>query len=243
MFRTILAALWALTALAATPAQACSTPHYQDDGRYVGGDLATQIADRADTIQIVEITQRRIVRRTFTEGDWYRQHGDTDVPAHMPEYIDEFVFELTIVETLKNDTPPRDTIYENNLRISGYSLSELTSSMRQATPARHPNSLPDWVLDRPGDQGMAFGGAMEGAGLGFGSCNAPYLLDVGQRFVALRDSMGRLYRMFGGYPLQIDAEFDAHPGERVSFNMQSLIPIESADDAFLVRLRRALSAR
>lgn len=230
----------------AQPAAACSLVSFRDNGQYVGGDLTAQIAAKADTIQIVTVKTRRLVHRTFTQGEWYLQFGDTDVPEGRPEYTDVFAFELEPVETLKVGGSPVDFLYEKELRIAGYDPGVFGSTPQgeSSVPASHPNSLPVWLLERPGDGGYAFIGAAEGSGLGGGECAEPYFLEVGQTLVALRDSLGRLYPADGAFPLPIEAEFRLPNGRanKVTLNMQSLIPINGPDDPFLGRLRLALAA-
>lgn len=224
-------------------AHACTLASYRDNGRYVGGDLTTQIAAKADTIQIVIVTARHLVQRTFTQGEWYLSFGNTDVPDGFPEYVDEFVFALGPVETLKIQGDAEHWVYENDLRVAGYDPVVFEASIVEELS--HPNSLPSWVFDRPGDRGYAFMGAAEGAGLGLGSCHSPYVLEVGQTLVALRDSIGRLYPARGAFPLEIDVEFstERRQTERFGMRMQSLIPIDGPNDPFLVRLREALATR
>lgn len=240
------AACWFGIVISPSAAFACSLVEFQDDGRYVGGSLVEQIARKADTIQIVTVKAKYLVRRTFIEGDWYLQFGDRDVPEGHPEFIDEFVFELAPVETLKIGGDPSGPIYENHPRMAGYdpSVFRRTPEGTAAPGARHPNSLPDWLLDRPGDDGYAFIGAAEGTGLGGGECSSPYVLEVGQTFVALRDSIGRLYPASGAFPLKVDVRFVGGSGraESLALNMQSLIPVNGPDDPFLSRLRQAVAA-
>ncbi len=244
---SLVVTLFALATIVSPPANACSLPRYQDNGRYVGGDLVSQIASKADTIQIVRVTGRHIVSRSYSEGQWYLSTGETNVPEHQPEYVDQFVLELSVVETLKGATDTASFLYEDHPRVLAYGATEIFEAYRGNTEAGavrlHPNRLPDWLPERPGDDGMAFtGGAEAGAGLGLGECTGPYFLDVGQTFIALRDNIGRLYPASGGYPLRIDTEFRSRERrERMSFNMQSLIPTSGADDPFLTRLRERLA--
>lgn len=204
---------------------------------------------RASRIQFsfVRTTARRLVWRTYTEGEWYFQHGNTNVPDHEPEYIDQFVYELSVVETLKGAPDTASFLYNNHPRVLAYGAAELFQAYARPgqadAVALHPNRLPEWLPERPGNDGFAFtGGAAQGAGLGLGECNGPYMLDVGQTFIAFRDNIGRLYPASGAFPLSIDAEFRSQGRwVRAGFNMQSLIPISDSTDPFLVQLRQALA--
>lgn len=239
----------AFTLMAAEPAAACSLVSYTNNGRYIGGDLTSQISTKADTIQIVRVTAKHLIRRTYSRGEWYLNFGDFDVPNDRPEFTDEFVFELSVVETLKDGPRPEEFLYESSPRILGYDRSALRDLIADASEdvdaQSHPNSLPIWLLDRPGDDGYAFIGAAEGSGLGGGECFSPYMLDVGQTLVALRDSMGRLYPAVGAFPLEIDVEFATgqRRNRRFALNMQSLVPVSGLDDPFVARLREALGSR
>ena len=231
--------------LIGSSASACSLVRFRDNGRYVGGDLTTQIAAKADTIQIVTVSARHLVRRTYTQGEWYLHFGDTEVPEDRPEFVDEFVFALEPTEALKFTRDEAFPIYEENLRIAAFDPAVFGDAVDE-TPedAGHFNSLPAWLLDRPGDGRYAFMGASPDGGFG-GQCNAPYVLEVGQTLVALRDSMGRLYPASGAFPLEIDVEFstEQRQTERWGMRMQSLIPINGPDDPFVMRLRAALASR
>lgn len=228
------------------PARACSLVHYADNGRYVGGDLATQIAAKTDLIQLVRVTEKRIVTRTYTLGSWYLQFGTTDIPEHQPEYIDRFVFTLEAVDTLKGALDEKPWLLEATPRVEGYDFSVFASSDHSAVPegdGLHPNRLPEWVLSRPADDGYAFIGASQDAGLGSGECFSPYFLEVGQVFIALRRSDGRLYPPTGGFPLEIDVELVPERGSRrrEALNMQSLIPVSGPEDPFLRVLQQRLA--
>jgi len=231
-------------AVAGGTADACSLVSYADNGRYVGGDLLAQVTAKADTIQIVRVSAKHLVSRTYTEGDWYLRFGDRNVPADFPEYIDEFVFELDPVETLKIGSAASDPVYENHLRIRGYGPEALRGfGGEEAQSDLRPNALPEWLLERPGNDGHAFIGASDDAGLGGGGCFSPYVLEVGQTLVAFRDSLGRLYPASGAFPLEIEVEFRAgRQKRRFNLNMQSLVPVTGPEDAFVAQLRRALSA-
>lgn len=224
-------------------AEACSLATFSDNGRYIGGGLAAQIASKSNTIQIVTVKARHLVHRTFTQGEWYLLEGSTEVPEGHPDFTDVFAFELEPVETLKMGGDRSNFVYEKELRIAGYDPGVLGMRLPSEGQISHPNELPDWLLERPGDGGYAFHGASKNSGLGGGECNAPYFLEVGQTLVALRDSLGRLYPMEGAFPLEIETQFLTENGrqERLSLRMQSLIPISGQNDPFLMSLREALA--
>lgn len=227
------------------PVAACSLFHHADNGRYVGGDLVTQVAAKAELIQIVRVRAKHIVTRTYSLGGWYLDTGETDVPDHYPEFVDQFVFELEVIDTLKGALTADNWLVDRNLRMLGYDATVLNVVAAPApSEARpHPNRLPGWLLDRPGDGGYAFIAANENSDLSLGSCALPYILEVGQTLVALRRSDGRLYPSDGAFPLRIDVEFNT--GERrrrrEHLTMQSLIPVTGADDPFVTRLNEAIA--
>src|SRR5262249_50616296 len=151
---------------------------YADSGRYVGGDLATQVARKADTIQVVRIAARHLYRRTYSEGESYLQVGPGQAPDNRPDFVNEYVYELAVVETLKGAAQAGSEYYENHPRILAYDAGEWRDFARQHNATwlvpETFNELPGWLTTQPGHDGMAFtGGAEEGAGLGSGQCNAP----------------------------------------------------------------------
>ncbi|MFW2342547.1 hypothetical protein [Brevundimonas sp.] len=228
----------------APAAVACSLEQFHDNGRYVGGNLSTQVAQKADLIQLVRVTDKRIVSRSYTSGSNYLQFGRAELAEDEPEYIDWFVFTLEAVDTLKGSLEPEPWLIEDPLRVGGYDFSLIESyDPSSARIGLHPNRLPEWLFDRPADDGYAFMPASERSGLGGGECSSPYFLEVGQMFVALRMSDGRLYPADGGFPLRIEADFRSDSGrtERVPINMQSLIPISGPDDPIVQSLRAAIS--
>lgn len=252
MLKMKLVGLFAATMLASAgaasfggPVAACSLISYADDGRYIGGDLVTQISAKAEMIQVVRVRAKHVVTRTYSLGSWYLDTGEFDVPDRYPEYVDQFVFELEVIETLKGGLASDQWVIERNPRILGYDAAVFGSGAYPVTPLGplHPNRLPDWLFDRPGEQGYAFIGASENSGLGGGECASPYFLEVGQTLVALRRSDGRLYPANGGFPLEIDVEFATADGRRGRhhLNMQSLVPITGTDDPFVVRLLEAIA--
>ncbi len=226
-------------------AVACSPVEYSDNGRYVGGDLIHQISDKADLIQLVRVTEKRLVTRTYSLGRRYLDFGETELPPDWPEYTDHFVFTLVAVDTLKGRLEGEPWMIEDPLRVAGYGFSVLRPHRDVGTPGErpHPNRLPEWVFSRPANDGFAFSGANEGSGLGGGECNPPYFMEVGQLFVALRRSDGRLYPVDAAFPLEIDAELRQQRGgwQRRALRMQSLIPVSSPNDPLIENLRQSIA--
>lgn len=245
MFSKILigaAALGFASLALSQPAKACSLVSYADNGHYVGGDLTAQIAAKAEMIQIVRVTAKYLVSRTYSEGAWYLNFGNLKVPSSYPEYTDEFVFKLEPVETLKAGRPVPDYLQDGDLRVRGFSSEALPEAVRPINWS-NLNSLPDWLPDRPADGGYAFISASQDASLGGGECARPYVLEIGQTLLAFRNSTGDLYPASGAFPLEIDVEFLTGDSKRArwSLNMQSLVPINDPDDAFVARLRQAIA--
>ena len=242
--RVLAAATVLATASFGQPASACSLVRHSDNGRYLGGDLITQIGAKAEVIQVVRVRAKHIVTRTYSLGSWYLDTGEMDVPDRYPEYVDQFVFELEVIDTLKGTLASEPWLVDKAPRVLGYETTVFGSGAYPVPPpegAPHPNRLPDWLFDGPAVAGYAFIGADDNAGLSGGECASPYFLEVGQTLIALRRSDGRLYPAGGGFPLEIDVDFANERGrrERGHLNMQSLIPITGSDDPLLDRLRQA----
>jgi hypothetical protein len=139
---------------------ACSLQQFADNGRYVGGDLVVQAVRKADTIQIVRAESRRLFRRTYSDGQWFLQFGRNDVPEIMTEYVDEFVYEFVVVETIKGGPNINPDFYEQPPRIRAYGLPEWRDFYRRrnldSTTDFRPNALPEYVLITPGHDGYVF---------------------------------------------------------------------------------------
>jgi len=225
-------------------AAACSRQKFADNGRYIGGDALTQAAHKADGIQVVKVAAKHLVSRTYTAGRWFLDFGDHELPADYPEYTDQFVFELEPVETLKLSDHASTPFYDVNLRILGFGPAELDRFGPEVLQGElHPNALPQWFLERPANDGYAYSGASEYAGLGSGECHSPYVLEVGQTLVAFRNTNGNLYPISGAFPLEIEVEFGlGGRTERLNAPMQALVPVSGSDDPIVARLRAALSA-
>ncbi|MBO9502691.1 hypothetical protein [Brevundimonas sp. A19_0] len=221
------------------PAAACEFRRFPDNGRYVGGNLISQIARKADTIQIVIVAEQYLVTRDYTRGRWFLDSGTTDVPPEVPAYRDYFAFGLQVTETLKMEADPDRFPYQSGIRVHGFDTNGWDEEIDpRSENFLHPNHLPSWFLERPGNNGYAF----------FAEswydrdCATGYVLEVGQQFIALRDSSGRLYPASGAFPLEIDVEFGSRSGrpEQFPLNMQSLIPISGPDDPIVTSLRAAI---
>lgn len=235
----ILSAVAWIGVAGSAPVAACEYQRFPDNGRYVGGNLISQIARKADTIQIVVVTEQYLVNRSYTRGWWFMNWGSTDVPPEFPAYSDEFAFGLEVTETLKMEADPDRFPYQSGIRVHG---SDTNGWDEEIDPRSenflHPNHLPSWFLERPGNNGYAF----VAESWYDRDCAIGYVLEVGQQFIALRDSSGRLYPASGAFPLEIDVEFGSRSGrpEQFPLNMQSLIPISGPDDPLVTSLRAAI---
>ncbi|WP_370238451.1 hypothetical protein [Brevundimonas sp.] len=235
----ILSAVAWIGVAGSAPVAACEYRRFPDNGRYVGGNLISQIARKADTIQIVIVAEQYLVNRRYTRGWWFGNYGTTDVPPEVPAYSDDFVFGLEVTETLKMEADPNRFPYEAGIRVYGSDTREWDDEIDpRSENFLHPNHLPPWFLERPGNNGYAF----VAESWYNRDCATGYVLEVGQQFIALRDSSGRLYPASGAFPLEIDVEFGARSRrpEQFPLNMQSLIPISGPDDPLVTSLRAAI---
>jgi hypothetical protein len=233
----VLTAIAGIGVAGSSPAAACEFHRFPDNGRYVGGDPISQIARKANTIQIVTVAEQYLVSRAYTRGGWFLDHGNTNVPPEFPEYWDYFAFRLDVLETLKIEAD--DFPYDSVLRLEASDTARWNKFVdHDSEEILHPNQLPEWFLERPGDNGYAFV-AEKWHGQ---DCATGYVLEVGQQFVALRDSSGRLYSASGARALELDVEFGSRSRrpEQFPLNMQSLIPISGPDDPIVTSLRAAI---
>lgn len=237
-----IAAAAALVAMLLTPsAWACSmSPVFRDGGRYLGGDLVTQIAERAQTIQIV----RAVHRMPISVGS--------------PRSERVYAFQFDVVATLAQRSPGPSP---GPFSLDGY---ERVRSVPTRDGFRTPDPgevwLPPEAVDRPGDadgyRRLQIPGPEH---LSRGSCDLPMYVELGEEFVVLRQADGQLYAFDrfaipgeddeqGAEPLPIyfsympiSRSIDPTTGEMIP--APPLVRIESRDDAFLVRLRAALNDR
>jgi hypothetical protein len=235
---------WAVAAfvallLAAPDASACSLATvFRDGGRYVGGDLVTQIAERAHTIQLV-----RAVHRMPIGADQGGEHT--------------YAFQFEVVATLVH----QDTFWPwdrqpvpGAFSLDGYeSLRSLLTPNGFRTMDEVEIWLPRDALDQPGTlDGYLQLHAPGPVHLNRGSCGWPMRVELGEQFVALRDASGRLYAFpdWGvssenaqpNQPLRIRFAYAPDSGVVESTASPPLIRIESRHDPILARLRNALIA-
>jgi hypothetical protein len=264
--RALAIAVSAVAAIA-TSADACLPIAYSDHGRYVGGDLAEQIARKAATIQIVRATERHLLSRTdrsaeafYTRGEWpdESQYEPMWAPGRY-RYVYVYVFE--VVETLKGGEFQRDVVDQSLLRIMSEPMEEERSRDIRGVFQR-PWIFPLSRLDFPGarlDRDVPPGATIRNrgpptyaalpmdyrpAGQG-GGCTGEFRLAIGETYVVLRDEHGRPYFADWSEPgggLPIEAKFgDRTEGWEMTFNAPALVRIVGADDPYLIRLRAALN--
>lgn len=186
--------LFAAGAAFAAPARACLPVLYADDGAYVGGSLAQQIAQRAHTIQIARARTRHLMATYYpdVESYWYSgQWRSADVTERGPRRRDLYVFDLEIEATLKggvfrDETPARVRAYDE-----GHD-PQLWPSL---------NYMLGQSLARPGWQGAAWNLAAVDPESET-SCHVALTMRVGERYLILRDDAGRVLS-----PARLDAEW------------------------------------
>jgi len=260
----------AISALAVfvTSADACIPLVLRDQGRYVGGDLAEQIARKAATIQIVRATERHLLSRTDRSAEAFYASGEwPDESEYEPmwapgryRYVYVYVFE--VIETLKGGEFQRDVVDQGLLRIMSEPLEEEHSSDIRDVFER-PWIFPLSRLDVPGarlDPDVPPGatirnrGALKYAALPMdyrpagqgGDCTGEFRLAIGDTYVVLRNEHGRPYfagagpELGGGLP--IEAQFgDGTATQKMTLHAPALVRLSGPDDQYLIRLRDALN--
>lgn len=195
---------------------------FHDGGRYVGGDLAAQIADRAVTVQLV-----RVAHRMPMGGE------------HEGAVI---AFQFHVIATLARGWGS-SSLYRNLPGDFSLAAFERPHS-RQAEVWLRADAL-----DRPGSsEGYLQLGAPAPANLSGHRCGWPMEIALGEEFIALRDTRGGLYAFTGRVgdqsapPLLID--FVYSPTQRAihSLDAPPLIRIEGQRDPIYLRIRDALAA-
>ncbi|MCX7357707.1 MAG: hypothetical protein NT015_06145 [Alphaproteobacteria bacterium] len=213
------------------------SPIFRGGGRYVGGDLVTQIAERAQTIQIV-----RVVHRMPIGAD---SRGATI-----------YAFQFEVIETLAQR---RNGLAPGPFSLDGY---ERIRSVPTHDGFRTRDEGEIWLspeaLDRPGGADGYF--ILQTPGPEHpsrSSCDLPMYVELGEEFVVLRQSNGRLYAFDrflapGDHDEQdtvsLPIYYSYHASSRNTRSSSAevtvappLVRIESRQDAFLVRLRAALA--
>jgi len=235
---------WAITAflalvLMAPSASACSmAPVFRDGGRYVGGDLTAQIAETAETIQIVRAVHRMPIGVA---------PGDRRI----------YAFQFEVVATLAH--PAAFWPWDRRAAPGAFSLDGFERIRSVPTPDGYRTQdaveiwLPRDAVDRPGTlDGFWQLHAPGPVHLNGSSCGWPMHVELGEEFVVLRQASGALYAFEsfanldlveeGAQPLLIAFAYNAHSQVIDTNPAPPLVRIESRDDPFLVRLRAALAS-
>lgn len=263
--RTLCMATLAL-ALTAQPVEACVPATFSDAGRYIGGDLPTQIASKAATIQVVRATGRHLISRTDNMAERFAVTGEWPneseyAPAWAEgRYRETYVYEFRVVETLKGGAfRPSGWDHADILRIRARPFEEEHSSDIRAAYQR-PWIFPLSRLDAPGDpfadrppgaqrpasESTYASFPLDLAPAGGGDdCVPEFRLAIGDSYLVLRDEDGRPYfarnedyRRVGGLP--IEAQFGDNPGTHITFYAPALVRIDGPRDPYLARVRAAL---
>lgn len=236
-----LAAMLVVSALLAVAdeARACIwlVPKYQPV--YAGGDLMTQIAAKAHTLQLVRVASRTRLKELRTSWGGSRAYS----------------FTLEPIMTLQSRTTLLDRLAGRDFRNSNAQVGAWAVTAADAKPDRpewqripsQRGMLPEGMLDayptyhgRKGERPYSLG-----VPVGQGSCAQVELrLALGDLFIAARRPDGKLYdtSYVAREPeyLELDIrQFD----QTVQWQAPSLIRIESLRDPILLRLQRAIAAR
>ncbi|MEQ1490685.1 MAG: hypothetical protein ABL932_09085 [Terricaulis sp.] len=238
MRHAVAATAFATLLLATTPAWACTRSSvFENGGRYVGGDLATQIAERAQTIQIVRVVHRMPI-------------GADTRGARI------FAFQFEVVETLvqrSNGRAPGPFSLDGYERIrsvpthDGFRTRDDGEVWLPLEALDHPGGADGYfILQTPGPEHLSRS-----------SCDLPMYVQLGEEFVVLRRSNGHIYAFDrflvpgdhdeqGPVPLPIYYSYDARSSTARSSDAEvavapPLVRLESRQDAVLVLFRVALA--
>ena len=228
--RKVLILAAAIAAMWTVPAIACTPIRFEGRFTYEGGDLATQLARRANTIQIVRVTSIGAEPLDLPQRDWLY-----DTPPR--------AFTLTVEETLAaRSEPPRTlTAYGYDDALASVQVNDAPFEGVEEAFVAHPRGwLNVGALTDP-----AILGAPDEAGSG-APCSWRPQLRVGDLYVALSDGHGALYHTIGRGALNADdpnafrVSVERDGGERAVWPAPSLIRVVGSSDSFVVRLREAI---
>lgn len=214
---------------------------YSDDGAYVGGTLAEQIASRAHTIQIVRARARHLMATHYprVEAYWFGREWPRRAGFWRDRRRDIYVFELEVEATLKGGGQPPDRPILVRA-IDGRRDPQLWLSFEHMLHAQ---------LDRPGRDGFAWNLAAVDPDSET-SCHVALAMRVGERYLVLRDERGDVLSPqfdwnrteFERY-LPIDVAFTQQDGERRQFTVWApgVLRMDSSATELAARIRTALA--
>ncbi len=231
---SVVALVGFFSTLLCVSADACVPLTYADDVRYVGGDLAEQIAREAHTIQVVEVRSRHLLSRHFSSAEIFWNRGQRPNPSAAERYRDIYVFELFPVETLKGGV---DT--STPIRARGLDLSDDPMLWQSF------GGMVELILDEPAPERRVIRPVAVDPYENT-PCDFALALHLGERYLVLRDEAGRVlvpYRQAEEWigALSIDLE-NVRTGERYTAEAPGVMSVSTAPE-FLARVRAALQAR
>ncbi|MBL8536757.1 MAG: hypothetical protein JNM59_05080 [Hyphomonadaceae bacterium] len=246
MIAVLLGALITTSSVAIDEARACTPVRWPDNGRYVGGDLATQIAATAGTIQLVRARERHLLARFDNRveylqrfGEWPEERG---IGAPRTRYRQVYLYVFDVVETLKGHDVFDDFHSRGPLRIAAYASED-----ERQPGAREWASRP-WIdeslLSAPGIERIVGLPAPQPAEAP-AACEPHVAVELGALYVVLRSETGRVYfRRDGGDEggLPINVAFGRSTAS-FAIDAPAIARVSGAGDPYVTALRSALARR
>ncbi len=245
----VLIALLVASSVTPDEARACSPARWPDNGRYVGGDLATQIAAKADTIQLVRVRERHLLSRIDNRVEYFQRVGrwpdERDIGVPRARYRQVYLYLFDVVESLKGRDIFDHRYAGDPIRITAYAAEEadepgarwwasqpwVSESLLSAPGISHMNALP---VPQPAE--------------GLDTCQPRVLLELGAYYLVLRDRTGRVYfrHEFGAlYNNEDDGGLSVTVavGQSTPFTIDAppIAHVSGADDPYVTALRAAVA--
>jgi hypothetical protein len=241
----LLTALLATSSVAVDEARGCTPVRWPDNGRYVGGDLAAQIAANAGTIQLVRARERHLLARFDSRVEYLQRFGEwpeEQIGTPSTRYRQVYLYLFDVVETLKGQDVFDDFYSSGPLRIAAYASED-----ERVPGAREWASRP-WIetslLSAPGI-GRFVGLPAPQPAETPSICEPHVAVELGAYYVVLRSENGRVYfRRDGGDEggLPINVAF-GRSTESFAIDAPAIARVSGADDPYVTALRSALERR
>ena len=226
-------------------ANACIPIGHANDGAYVGGDLAEQIAAKAHTIQIVRARARHLMERHYTDIEhfwWFGRWPERERvigARRISRERDIYVYEFEVEDTIKG---------------GAFGGSELDSAAVRARAFDGGTDRQMWlsydamlglVLDRPARDGAVLNiAAVDPSDAS--SCFSGLALTIGEHYLVLRDDRGDIqvpHMEDGGFRNRIGIDVDFGTGVDSTTTAPGVLQMTPQTEELVRRIRRALSTR